>query len=183
MSEKQAPNGLPTYHPTAPESEAEIPSHFLVDGLLSLKQDGRWLFKGGEIDHHGLCSFLLRQLRLTIEGEYWVVNGPQRAFVEVEDTPYLVQAVVIGKDGTPPVLRLNDGSEEPMRPAVIRQNPDNEMLYTEVKCGEAGAPDGRWHRARFSRNAVNQLLPLLAEDAEGAPVLVVGAQEFPIAVA
>ena len=155
---------LPPYHPEGTETIQDIPARFLVDGYLKLRADGAWLFRGEKIKHHGLQKFLSRQLRLTEEGQYWVVNGPQRALVEIEDTPYLVTRIAWQKDdqASPMLATLNDSSEEELLPESLFMSEEG-VLYTHVKRGQAGASESQSHRARISANALLDIEALLVE--------------------
>lgn len=159
------PLDLPPYHPQGTESITDIPERFLVDGYLKLRADGVWLFRGEKIEHPGLQQFLSQQLWRTQEGRYWVVNGPQRAFVELEDTPYLVKRIVDHEPlGAAPGMCaiLNDGSEEPFLPEQLWMN-EVGVLYTRVKSGQQGDQTGQGHIARISADALLDLEPLFCE--------------------
>ena len=154
---------LPSFEPKETESVKEIPENFLVDGYLSLTAEGQWLFKGDKIEHKGIQLFLSKQLQRTKEGSYWVVNGPQRVFVELEDAPFIVVYVRITNDRLE--LFLNDGVFEYLDPTTLYVN-EEDILYGLVKKGQAGAASDEGHRARFSREAVFQLEPFLQESNE-----------------
>lgn len=166
MTEKKEDktSDLPSFDPQGTESLKEIPARFLLGGLLRLSAEGRWSFQGEWIEHTGVCQFLQRQMRRTAEGTYWVINGPQRVTVEIEDAPYLIREVYEQDD----VLwgRLSDGSREILRLECLYASEDA-VLYAEVKVGEAGASEGEGHRARFSREAIGQISAWLEEDSGG----------------
>ncbi|MCB9640516.1 MAG: DUF2946 family protein [Myxococcales bacterium] len=186
MSEKKAPSNpspssdLPPFDPQGTESIESIPSRFLLGGLITLKDDGRWFFRGEWIEHAGVCHFLQKQLRRTAEGEYWVVNGPQRVMVQVEDAPYIVREVREAERGEV-WIRLSDGSQEKLRPETLHSHGED-RLYATVKWGEAGAQEGEGHIARFSREAVAQLATWLVEDEAGRLGLSIQERFFPIAL-
>ncbi len=168
---------IPTFEPTETESINEIPERFLVDGYLSLTKDGRWLFKGDEIEHRGIQLFLSKQLQRTKEGAYWVVNGPQRVLVELKGAPYHV--IFIRKTEDEQLeLYLNDGSYELLDPTTLHID-DEEEVFARVKKGQAGAEEGETHLARFSREAVFQLEPFLVEKDEKIG-LELGGRFYPI---
>lgn len=173
----QPPNDLPSFHPTETESIHEIPARFLVRGLLSLRKDGAWCYEGEEIEHPGVRRFLIQQLQRTQEGEYWVVNGPQRVFVEVEDAPYVIQMLRL-EDGQL-IAQLSDYSNETLDPSTFSICPEG-ILYARVKPGQAGAAQGERHRARFSREAAYQLEPVLAEAGDGSPAIALNDNLYPI---
>jgi hypothetical protein len=152
---------LPPFDPQEQESITSIPSRFLLAGLLHLDAEGRWWVDGERIEHRGACLFLQKQLRRTAEGSYWVVNGPQRVLVEMEDAPYRIREVH-WRDGEA-WLRLSDESEEMLDPASLRLEGED-RLYAMVKRGKAGALEGEGHQARFSREALAQVGEALVEE-------------------
>ena len=179
---RQNANGIPTFFPVGTESVEEIPQRFLVDGILTLTHDGRWLFKKELIEHEGVRRFLLQQLRRTEEGEYWVVNGPQRVFVELEDSPYLILQVTLDDDKRCLHARLNDGSQETLSPETLFLGEDL-ILYARVKVGEAGARPNESHTARFDRNTLSYLMPFLVEVEDGGFGLELGGEVLHLPVA
>ncbi|HCZ17344.1 MAG TPA: DUF2946 family protein [Accumulibacter sp.] len=59
-------------------------------GWLSLDRRGRWRLRGETLSHPGLKAFLDRQYGHDGAGNYFVQNGPQRVFVELEYTPWVL---------------------------------------------------------------------------------------------
>ncbi|WP_291984790.1 DUF2946 family protein [Candidatus Accumulibacter sp. ACC007] len=59
-------------------------------GWLSLDQRGRWRMRGETLSHRGLSDFLNRQYAHDEDGNYFVQNGPQRVFVALDYTPWVV---------------------------------------------------------------------------------------------
>lgn len=62
-------------------------------GWLSLDRRGQWRMRGEAVTHAGLASFLNRQYGHDAHGNYFVQNGPQRVFVELEYTPWVLRLV------------------------------------------------------------------------------------------
>ncbi|EXI79967.1 MAG: hypothetical protein AW10_02112 [Candidatus Accumulibacter appositus] len=60
-------------------------------GWLSLDQRGRWRMRGETVSHQGLKDFLNRQYAHDEYGNYFVQNGPQRVFVDLDYTPWILQ--------------------------------------------------------------------------------------------
>ncbi len=60
-------------------------------GWLSLDRRGRWRLRGDVVTHRGLNDFLSRQYGHDQAGNYFVQNGPQRVFVELEYTPWVIR--------------------------------------------------------------------------------------------
>lgn len=60
-------------------------------GWLSLDRRGRWRLRGEPVSHRGLSDFLGRRYAHDEQGNYFVQNGPQRVFVELEYTPWVLR--------------------------------------------------------------------------------------------
>lgn len=65
-------------------------------GWLSLDRRGRWRMRDELVTHRGLNDFLSRQYTHDEMGNYFVQNGPQRVFVELEYTPWVLR---VASDG------------------------------------------------------------------------------------
>lgn len=62
-------------------------------GWLSLDRRGQWRMRGEPVTHAGLVTFLNRQYGRDEHGNYFVQNGPQRVFVELDYTPWVLRLV------------------------------------------------------------------------------------------
>lgn len=60
-------------------------------GWLSLDRRGQWRLRGDPVTHPGLLAFLNRQYAHDMGGRYFVQNGPQRVFVELAYTPWVLR--------------------------------------------------------------------------------------------
>ncbi|MBL8413695.1 MAG: DUF2946 family protein [Propionivibrio sp.] len=60
-------------------------------GWLSLDRRGQWRMRGEPVTHAGLASFLNRQYGHDEHGNYFIQNGPQRVFVELDYTPWVLR--------------------------------------------------------------------------------------------
>lgn len=60
-------------------------------GWLSLDRRGQWRMRGEIVTHTGLATFLNRQYGHDEHGNYFVQNGPQRVFVELDYTPWILR--------------------------------------------------------------------------------------------
>lgn len=60
-------------------------------GWLSLDRRGQWRMRGDAVTHAGLANFLNRQYGHDEEGNYFVQNGPQRVFVALDYTPWVLR--------------------------------------------------------------------------------------------
>lgn len=60
-------------------------------GWLSLDRRGRWRLRGEPITHAGLRAFIDHHYRADARGCWFVANGPQQVFVELEYTPWILR--------------------------------------------------------------------------------------------
>jgi hypothetical protein len=70
-----------------------------VYGWLQLDRRGTWLIKGERITNRGVTEFIGRNYEADERGRWFFQNGPQRVFVALEYTPFVVQT-----RGVPAVL-------------------------------------------------------------------------------
>ncbi|MEF8755897.1 MAG: DUF2946 family protein [Accumulibacter sp.] len=66
-------------------------------GWLGLDRRGRWRLRGETLTHAGLVAFLNRQYGCDRQGNHFVQNGPQRVYVELEYTPWVVRLGATGQ--------------------------------------------------------------------------------------
>ena len=132
--------------------------------LILIDKEGRMFHQGAEMINQGINGFLLSKLRLDDQGRYIIELKEQRCWVEVEDTPLVVQRVSGELPGNP-TLSLSDGSREPLDPALVWSGPDN-VLYTKVRQGSIPA--------RFNRPAYYQVAEWVQETDQGFALAVQG---------
>jgi len=58
-------------------------------GWLALDGRGRWLLDGRPVTHSGLQTFLARHYQRDEDGAWYVQNGPQQVFVDLELAPWV----------------------------------------------------------------------------------------------
>jgi len=61
-------------------------------GWLSLDRRGQWRLQGERVTHPGLIQFLNRHYGHDEVGQWFVQNGPQRVFVDLERTPWIYRS-------------------------------------------------------------------------------------------
>ena len=61
-----------------------------VHGWLGLDTAGHWRLKGEIITHPGLVAFINRNYTCDAGGRWFFQNGPQRGYVRLEYTPWVV---------------------------------------------------------------------------------------------
>lgn len=139
---------------------------------LRLDRQGRWWHEGDLVEHEGLRRALFSWLDRLEDGRFILrLDGDRFAYVEVEDTPFIVRAIELSTStqGVRVVLHLNDGGEEELAYGTLKVEPDN-ALTCEVR--------GRF-RARYSRGAYYQLGELI-EESEGGFSLRAAGQLWPL---
>ena len=75
------------------ESWPQIPDLY---GWLYLDRRGTWFIKREQVKHLGMIRFLKENYREHKNGEWYIQNGPQKAFVTLEYTPLLLRLAVDG---------------------------------------------------------------------------------------
>ena len=141
---------------------------------LSVDAEGRFLHRGAPIEHARTLAVLWGSLSRRDDGRFEVRVGRERAYVQVDETPWVVRglAAAATPDGAP-VLLLTDGTQEPLDPATLRVGDDG-----VVRCAAKGG-----QQARFARAAQAALAPWLDEDPPGSGrfLITVGGSRFALA--
>lgn len=65
----------------------EVPA---VHGWLRLDATGRWRVRGEPVLHHGLIAFIGRNYDCDEHGRWFFQNGPQRVYVALDYTPWVL---------------------------------------------------------------------------------------------
>ncbi|MCK9231965.1 MAG: DUF1285 domain-containing protein [Syntrophales bacterium] len=128
---------------------------------IRIDKDGVWFYRGQEMFRREIVNLFYEHLKQDERGEYIIDMGEDSCYVEVEDAPFVVRAVLTGpaERETSPVcllLSLSDDTLEPLDPETIRIGDDN-VMYCRVKGGT--------FRTRFSRAAYYQLAERIVYDA------------------
>ena len=76
--------------PIVIQAMAKWPSVPNVFGWLHLDRRGNWLIKGDRIANSGVIDFIGRNYAADEQGRWFFQNGPQRVFVILEYTPFVV---------------------------------------------------------------------------------------------
>ena len=142
----------------------------ISSGTIRFGKDGRWYSDGEPIPNHAICQLFGRTLQVLPDGRARLALGEDTAWVEIEDTPWVVTHV----DGDPAtgfVVLLSDDTREPLDPETLQVGAA-EVLYCRVKGGT--------HRARFLRPAYYELMRHLEAGPGGALVLPVASRRIPI---
>jgi hypothetical protein len=139
-------------------------------GKISFRHDGRWYNDDEPINNARIARLFSQCLRQNDDGRWMIAMADERAFVDVEDTPWVVTAVS-GDAETGFTLHLNDGTSERLDPATLTVR-GTDVPYVAVKGGR--------YQARVLRPAYYQLAPAI-EEQNGRFVLHAGGKRHPIA--
>jgi len=86
----------------------DVPS---VYGWLNLDRRGNWLIKGDRIANRGVTDFIGRNYAADERGRWYFQNGPQRVFVTLEYTPFIVntsgEAAALATHTAHPIERVS----------------------------------------------------------------------------
>jgi uncharacterized protein len=129
--------------------------------MIHVDKDGAWFYNGVPIVHRGFLLLFYESICLDEQGRYIIKFQHQTCYLDVEDTPFVVQRVTFvpsadecGKDCF--MLHLIDETEEELDPATLTVGTDH-VLYCKIREGHF------W--ARFSRPGYYQLAQHIQEDA------------------
>jgi len=130
---------------------------------IKIDKDGFWYYNGAHMFRKEILSVFFQNLRIDECGRYLIELGPERCYLHVEDTAFVVAAVYKTKlpcnGGEQIEILLNDDSCEKLETNSLYTGRDN-VLYCRVK-------EGRF-TARFSRNSYYQLAEFIEQSENGA---------------
>ncbi len=129
---------------------------------IKIDKDGLWYYKGAHMFRKEILSVFFDHLKIDECGNYLIELGPERCYIEVEDTAFVVDAVYKtsrpGSDKEQIEVLLNDETCEILEMNSMQKGRDN-VLYCRVK-------DGRF-TARFSRKSYYQLAEFIEQSDDG----------------
>jgi uncharacterized protein len=130
---------------------------------IKIDKDGIWYYNGAHMFRKEILSVFFQNLRIDECGRYLIELGPERCYLHVEDTAFVVAAVYktnLPCNGLEQIdILLNDDSCEKLETNSLYTGRDN-VLYCLVK-------EGRF-AARFSRNSYYQLAEFIEQSENGA---------------
>ncbi|SDC31032.1 DUF2946 family protein [Paraburkholderia lycopersici] len=107
-------------------------------GWLLLDARGNWRMRdeaaqalnapGTPIRHEALLGFINRNYERDERGQWYFQNGPQRVYVELEYTPWIVR-LASGGDGA---LTLTDQAGQPFEPAAAYLDEAGSVVFAEA---------------------------------------------------
>lgn len=128
---------------------------------IRIDSEGVWYYQDAQMFRKDIWQELYRHLRCDETGRYVIELAGERAFVEAEDTPFVIKSVSLGfADGQKEnivYLNMPDDSWEILDPSSLRVGASN-ILY--------GTLAGLGIEARFSRAAYYQIAELIEYDIE-----------------
>lgn len=98
-------------------------------GWLSLNRRGRWLIQGQAISHIRAIEFLGRNYASDERGQWFVQNGPQRAYCALDYTPWVYHF-----DGLDQIFTHTENQAWEMRGVVV-DDAGNILIETEHGIG------------------------------------------------
>lgn len=114
-------------------------------GWLRLDARGQWRLRdeadqtagapGTPIRHEALIGFINRNYERDAQGQWYFQNGPQRVYVELEYTPFVVRLAV----DTGGALALADQTGQPFAPARAWIDEAGSVLFAEAVPDAAAA--------------------------------------------
>lgn len=130
---------------------------------IKIDKEGLWYYKGAHMFRKEILNLFFDHLKIDECGKYLIELGPERCYLEVEDTAFVVTAVFKTKnstDGREQIeILLNDDGCEMLDMDSLQAGKDN-VLYCRVKNGKFAA--------RFSRKSYYQLAEFIEESENGS---------------
>jgi len=99
---------------------AKWPAVAAVYGWLRLDARGQWWLRDQRLEHAGMAAFFCRNYARDGQGRYYVQNGPQKVFVDLEVSPFVARRDPEGW------LSWPSGERQSARAAFV--TPDGQML-------------------------------------------------------
>lgn len=153
------------------EAERQRIERFRQTGLR-LDRHGRWWHEGEIVQHRGLVRAINRWLDRLDDGRYIIRLDEHRyAYVDVEDTPYIVVTVTHSDDGRL-WIHLSDGEREELDYESLAVGSDH-ALYCRCK--------DRRFASRFSHQAHQLLVDAIEQLDDGRFALRAAGKSWPIA--
>jgi len=86
--------------PSVAAAMAKWPNVPDCHGWLSLDRRGQWRLQGSPVRHAGLADFIGRNYEHDASGGWFMQNGPQRVWVELAATPWILHLDGAGRLAT-----------------------------------------------------------------------------------
>jgi hypothetical protein len=129
--------------------------------MIYIDKNGKWFHRGIEMIHKAIVNEFYRNLTIDSCGEYLIVRGSEKCFVEVEDTPFIITRVEFDDTGEAGeqqlILSLIDDTSENLDPETLSVGADN-VLYCRIKNNS--------FKARFNRASYYQIASRIKEEGD-----------------
>jgi len=129
---------------------------------IKIDKEGIWYYKGAHMFRKEILNVFFDHLRMDECGKYLIELGPERCYLDVEDTAFVVSAVykTINPDSGEEQIEvlLSDDSCEVLDMTSLQEGREN-VLYCRVKNGKFAA--------RFSRKSYYQIAEFIEESENG----------------
>ena len=125
--------------------------------MIFIDKEGKWFHKGAEMIHKGIIKEFYKDLSITDSGEYIISRGPEKCFVEVEDTPFIITRAEFNEIEGQFLIYLTDDTIEKLDPETLEVGNKN-VIYCRIK--------DKKFQARFSRAAYYQLAEHIKEEGD-----------------
>ena len=125
---------------------------------IRIDKEGNWYHKGLPIINKKIYLHFNQCLSQDPSGKYILSMDGEQCYLEVEDTPFVIQEVTPAPSPENPstlMLKINDGTEEELNTDTLRVGQDD-VLYCTIK-------EGRY-QARLLRSAYYQLAGFLQQE-------------------
>ncbi len=130
---------------------------------IKIDKEGIWYYNGAHMFRKEILNVFFQNLKIDECGKYLIELGPERCYLDVEDTAFVVNAVYKTKNSCNGLeqmeILLNDDSCEILEMNSIHTG-RNSVLYCRVK-------EGRFS-ARFSRKSYYQIAEFIEQSENGA---------------
>ena len=110
-NDSRPPAWQPVFSDAVARALAKWPDVPACHGWLALDRRGRWRVAGGPISHPGAIAFLNAHYAVDAEGGWYVQNGPQTAYVDLELAPWIVSVAADGSLSTHTGLPVDTGDD------------------------------------------------------------------------
>ena len=111
-------------------------------GWLLLDRRGNWRMRdeeaqargapGEAIRHAALLAFINRNYEADAGGQWFFQNGPQRVYVELGYTPWVVRLALADGDGGTLTLKLTDQAGNAFEPVAAYLDDEGGVLFTDT---------------------------------------------------
>ncbi|MGE3771574.1 MAG: DUF2946 family protein [Gammaproteobacteria bacterium] len=166
MTNESSPAPAPAWRPGFSEAVeralAKWPNVPACHGWLTLDRRGRWRIGDGPITHPGAVAFLNAHYASDEHGAWYVQNGPQRAWVDLELAPWIL---TVEPDGS---LRTQTGATLDATGELYVTEHGDVLLATPRGLAAVSDRDLEAFARLFSANGGAEVLDELAGLAPGA---------------